>query len=91
MDSDSDDMPPPLEDMSEQLTAKANNQMPQFNKQKADEDEGEEIRLGPKKTSGANAAASNSKVTRIMPSDDSAPTQKKTPLIQEVEEKKKPA
>mgnify|MGYP001445998458 CR=1 FL=1 len=45
-----------------------------------EEDEGEEIRLGPKKTPAASVSTSNSNVTRIMPSDDSAPP-KKSPLI----------
>ena len=79
-DSDSDDMPPPLEDMSSQLTAQQKAKAAQPNKQKVEEDEGEEIRLGPKKTPAASVSTSNSNVTRIMPSDDSAPP-KKSPLI----------
>jgi len=84
MDSDSDDMPPPLEDMSETLAAKAKPVGPEYIKKKVDENEGEEIRLGSKKPAATSTAATDPKITRIMPSDDSAPTQKKTSLMDEL-------
>ena len=47
MDSDSDDMPPPLEDMTETVQAMQKRKGGP-SKQLKQEDEGEEIRLGPK-------------------------------------------
>ena len=78
-DSDSDDMPPPLEDMSEQIAAHQKGKAQQA-KKNVEEDEGEEIRLAPKKPETQNTETSKSNITRIMPSDDGAQTQKK-PLV----------
>ena len=72
-DSD-DDMPPPLEDMTEQVTAMQKKKGIQNQSKKVIEDEGEEIRLAPKKKPEATPVKStNSNVTRIMPTEESAP------------------
>ena len=74
VDSDSDDMPPPLEDMTEQVTAMQKKKGIQNQSKKVIEDEGEEIRLAPKKKPEAIPVKStNSNVTRIMPTEESAP------------------
>ena len=74
VDSDSDDMPPPLEDMTEQVTAMQKKKGIQNQPKKVIEDEGEEIRLAPKKKPEATPVQStNSNITRIMPTEESAP------------------
>ena len=90
MDSDSDEMPPPLEDMTETVQAMQKRKGGPTTQVKL-EDEGEEIRLGPKKQ-----PTPNQNITRIMPTEEKKPLieeikQEKKPLIQEVTQETKPA
>lgn len=67
--SDSDDLPPPLEDMSEQISntkaMKAKAEGPLFNTAGKSKDHVEEVRLAPKKEEPSQPG-----VSKIAPSDD---------------------
>lgn len=78
-DSD-DDMPPPLEDMSAQVSAAqarkkqvGGSTIAASKTINADFDDGEEIRLVPKKKPETAASLSHPAITRIAPSEDLQP------------------